>query len=98
MIFTVCAESPIQGPLQYSTLAIFCFYTLPLVFSFFPEFMHFLLEIVNQQNPTVNTALYLAFSALMVQPFPPLHKGHGTQTDPNFVLVWKNTDHEFTMV
>lgn len=34
-----------------------------------------------------------AFSALLVQPFPPLHKACGNH---DFILVWKNTDREFT--
>lgn len=42
--------------------------------------MYFLLDIVNQEILTVNMALYLALSALLAQPFPPLRKAHANQT------------------
>lgn len=79
MIFRVCEQSLNQEPLEYRTFVIFSFHNFPSVILFFSEFVYFALEILNQQILSPLYPLYLGFSALLVQPFPPLHTAHGNQ-------------------
>lgn len=84
-IQSMCWESD-SLPLPFSPCNI------PLVIFFFSEFVYFASEILNQQILSQGP-LYLVLSALLVQPFPALHK-----SGSDFTFARKNPDHEFTLV